>query len=118
MEYDNSNKRSTGAAYEDLAADYLRGKGYKIIGRNFHCRKSEIDLITRDGRYIVFVEVKYRKSPSSGVSLEAVDERKAARVRYAASVYLMINHYPGDMPVRFDVVGIDGDRITHIENAF
>ncbi len=112
------NKRSTGAAYENTAAQFLRNKGFKIIGKNFHCRRSEIDLIALDGRYIVFVEVKYRRTPSAGTSLEAVDKRKAARVRYAASVYLMMNNYPEDMPVRFDAVGIDGDRITHIENAF
>ena len=54
------NRRRTGTAYEIMAADYLKTQGYQIIKQNYRCRLGEIDLIARDGPYLVFVEVKYR----------------------------------------------------------
>ena len=51
------NKRKTGTEYEELAARWLTGKGFKILEKNYRCRIGEIDLIARDGRYLVFVEV-------------------------------------------------------------
>ena len=52
------NRRQTGAAYERCAGEYLRTQGYELIAYNFRCRQGEIDIIARDGRYLVFVEVK------------------------------------------------------------
>ena len=51
------NKRKTGTEYEELAARWLTGKGFEILEKNYRCRIGEIDLIARDGRYLVFVEV-------------------------------------------------------------
>ena len=57
----HKNTRSTGSCYERKAADYLKQQGLFILRYNYRCRFGEIDLIARDGEYLVFVEVKYRK---------------------------------------------------------
>ena len=54
------NRRETGSRYEKQAAVFLEQKGYEILEMNFRCRRGEIDLVARDGEYLVFVEVKYR----------------------------------------------------------
>ena len=68
----HKNTRSTGSCYERKAADYLKQQGLFILRYNYRCRFGEIDLIARDGEYLVFVEVKYRKDNSSGYSLAAL----------------------------------------------
>ena len=67
------NKRQTGADQEVLAAVWLEKQGLRILEKNYRCRQGEIDLIARDGRYLVFVEVKYRKGIHTGHPSEAVD---------------------------------------------
>ena len=66
------NRRQTGTAYERRTGEYLKEQGYELIGYNFRCRQGEIDIIARDGRYLVFVEVKYRRDGQTGDPLEAV----------------------------------------------
>lgn len=112
------NKRETGSRYEQLVAAFLKKQGFQILERNYRCRSGEIDLIARDGRYLVFVEVKYRKTGAAGSALEAIDERKAAKIRRVAAVYLYEKRYPEETPCRFDAAGIDGDRITYVKDAF
>ena len=112
------NKRKTGKEYERLASDYLIRKGYIILEQNFSCRSGEIDLICLDKRELVFVEVKYRSMGRSGGSLEAVNVRKQIQISRTAIYYLMKTGRSMDCPCRFDVVGIDGVSISHIENAF
>lgn len=112
------NKRKTGGRYEEIAAAFLQERGYRILERNFRDRFGEIDLVARDGRYLVFVEVKYRRDSGSGYPEEAVDARKQARLRHTASSYLYSRHYPQDMPCRFDVVSILGEEIRLIADAF
>lgn len=112
------NKRQTGSHYEEQVAAFLKQKGYEILEKNFRCRSGEIDLIARDGRYLVFIEVKYRRNSDSGTSLEAIDHKKAAQVRKIAGIYLYRRKYPENMPCRFDAAGVDGDKITYIKNAF
>ena len=117
MEY-KENKRETGTRKEELAADFLTRHGVKILDRNFRCRQGEIDLIGRDGRYLVFFEVKYRKTDRNGMPAEAVGYVKQQRIRYTAQFYLYNRRYQEDMPCRFDVVSILGDQITWIRDAF
>lgn len=112
------NKRRTGSIYEQTAAMYLEAKGMRIVARNFYTRGSEIDLIARDGKYLVFIEVKYRSDAAKGYALEAVDIRKRRAVIAAARIFLYRYKFSEDTPCRFDVIGIDGGKITHIENAF
>lgn len=112
------NKHDIGSGYEELAAAYLMEQGYAVIGRNFSCRSGEIDIIARDGEYLVFVEVKYRRDKRAGDPAEAVDYRKQQHIRRAAEYYLYRNRVSESMPCRFDVVSILGDEITLIRDAF
>ena len=112
------NKRQTGSRYEETAAAFLTSKGYRVLERNFRCRQGEIDLICRHGRYLVFAEVKYRSGLSMRSPAEAVDARKQERIRRAAAFYLYSHGMGGDVPCRFDVVGILGSDIELIQDAF
>ncbi|MBR2122388.1 MAG: YraN family protein [Lachnospiraceae bacterium] len=115
----SGSTRSTGSVYEDMAVRYLQKLGWRILERNFRSRSGEIDIIAADGRSIVFVEVKFRKSNSSGTPLEAVSLYKQRRISNTALFYLYYARIPEERPCRFDVIGIDGsERITHIKDAF
>lgn len=112
------NTRASGTEYENIAADYLSNNGYTIIDRNFRCKIGEIDIIARDGSYLVFVEVKYRKSSEKGDPTLAVDYRKQRKISRTADYYLMKNKLNADTSVRFDVVSILGSDICLYKNAF
>ena len=111
------NRRETGTQYEERAAEYLIAQNYQILERNYRIRSGEIDIIARDGTVLVFIEVKYRKNEESGNPLEAVDIRKQKKIINVARYYLYQNKY-GDVPCRFDVIGICGSHIEHIKDAF
>ena len=114
----------SGAWGEALAAEYLRKKHYTLLASGYRCRFGEIDLIVKDRKHLVFVEVKLRKSPKFAKALEYVDRRKQDRIRITASVYL--SRHPTDLQPRFDVIEIyapDGTatekpEIYHMEDAF
>ena len=74
------NKRQVGGIYEQKAADYLSRQGFRIIEHNFYSRFGEIDLIAKDGKYLVFIEVKYRRDSACGTPLEAVTLKKQKRI--------------------------------------
>ncbi len=112
------NKRRVGGEYEEQAAEFLIGQGYRILEKNYRGPRGEIDLVTREGKYLVFVEVKYRGSRRTGDALGAVDARKQRRISRAALYYRMQKRISEDTPCRFDVVGIDGEKITLVRNAF
>ena len=112
------NNRSVGTKKEELAADYLEKKGYEVLAKNFRCKYGEIDLIAKDGSYLVFVEVKYRATSKNGFPQEAVTKSKQKTIVFVANYYLMKANLGQDIPIRFDVVAMLGDEITHIENAF
>lgn len=113
------NNRKIGTEYEELAASYLEKKGYFILERNYRNGKnSEIDIISRDKETIVFVEVKYRKTSNSGYPLESVNLSKQKRISEAARRYIYSNNLSLEQSYRFDVIGILGENIEHIENAF
>ena len=112
------NKRKTGFEYEKQALEYLQNNGYIIVCTNFYCRRGEIDIIAKDGEYLVFVEVKYRKSLKYGYPQEAVSVNKQKRIIMSAVYYCMKNNIPADTPVRFDVVAVLDKDITLLKNAF
>lgn len=112
------NRRTVGSVWEERAAAFLQQKGMEIVARNFRTRSGEIDLIAKDGRYLVFVEVKYRADAQKGTALEAVDARKQQTIVRTARFFLARYGYREDTPCRFDVVGITGEELVHIENAF
>ena len=113
------NKRTIGSEYEDKAVNYLIDRKVLIKERNFRFHKlGEIDIIGYDDGYLVFFEVKYRRSSSKGSAEEAVVARKAAVICRVSDAYRMLRHVPDNVPVRYDVIAINGDDINWIKNAF
>ena len=95
-----------------------------MVATNYRCRFGEIDLIMSNRKYLVFVEVKLRKSDKFANAAEFVDRRKQDRIRTTADMYL--SEFPTDLQPRFDVVeiyapqGTDtiNPKIHHLEDAF
>ena len=81
----------TGAWGEALAAEYLRKKRYTVVASGYRCRFGEIDLIVKNKAFLVFVEVKLRKSADFAHAMEYVDGRKQDRIRTTAALYLSEN---------------------------
>ena len=109
---------------EGCAAEFMKGAGYQILGRNVRPNKhDEIDIIVRDDDTLVFVEVKTRKSEAFGQPISAVKKNKRHALNRAAAAWLRKAGYP-DLYYRFDVVEVVGQpeddepEIRHIENAF
>lgn len=112
------NKRALGKYYEDKAKEFLEAKGYVIAEQNFKCRTGEIDIISWNDSYLVFIEVKYRSTQGMGFPLEAVNFYKQKKITETARYYIYKKRIPLDTPCRFDVVSILGDEIQVIQNAF
>lgn len=114
----------TGPWGEMLAAAYLRKKRYEILAANYRCRFGEIDLIAQNRNYLIFVEVKLRKSDQFANAGEFVDRRKQARLRTTAQLWLC--QHPTALQPRFDVIEIYAPaglrtrrpEIYHLEDAF
>ncbi|MDH4222147.1 MAG: YraN family protein [candidate division Zixibacteria bacterium] len=110
-----------GKTGEEKAAEYLKRKGFEILFRNYRYGHKEIDIIARDKKYIVFVEVKAGKSKSFGPPQGWVDLRKQRKLAEVAKYFLHRHKFPG-YDFRFDVIAIEESSskqsIEHIENAF
>lgn len=107
---------------ESAAEEYLRQKGYRIVARNLRSSIGELDLVVEDGRVLVFVEVKARRTDAFGGAIHAVHQRKQEKLIQLAAQYLA-RHHVKDRPCRFDVVLLQGPgavapQIEHIQNAF
>lgn len=107
-------RKKLGSFGEDIAVDYLRREGYDILERNFSCRLGEVDVIAGKGDEIAFVEVKTRSQDDFGRPAEAVDGKKQAKIRKAATVF-MLGNGGDEKQMRFDVMEI---YCKHIESAF
>ncbi len=112
------NTRQIGAEKEELVANYLLHNGMEILERNFRNRQGEIDIIGRHEGYLVFVEVKYRRSNRQGNPAEAVDFRKQRQICKVADYYRMIHGLGEQTMVRYDVIAVMQEEITWIKNAF
>lgn len=112
------NRRQIGKEKEEAACEYLREKGYQILAVNYRSRYSEIDIVAKDGEVLVFVEVKYRKSDVCGESAYAVGSKKIRNISRCAGYYIYRERISPDIPVRFDVIAMDGNHIEHVKNAF
>jgi len=102
-----------GEAAESLAACFLAAQGLAIVGRNYRCRGGEIDIIARDGRTLVFVEVRLRRNRAFGGAAESITATKRRRLRLAAEHYLA--RLPAEPPCRFDALLLDELAIERIE---
>jgi putative endonuclease len=98
-------RRRLGEKGEELAAAFLRRRGYSLLVRNYRCLCGEIDLIARDRDTVVFVEVKGKSSARFGSPLEAVTAHKRRRLVRAAAYYLTSCGLSKAL-TRFDVVGV------------
>ena len=105
---------------EELAVDYLTGKGYEILERNWRNIHKEIDIIAKDGKFLVIVEVKTRQTDEYGEPDVAVTRKKQRMLIAAANAY--ITRKGLNIETRFDIISIifrDGEPvIEHIEDAF
>lgn len=118
-----TNNKSLGRYGEDLAAVFLERKGWRILEKNFRNKLGEIDLIARDGKVIVFVEVKSRASLMCGMPYESVHVHKQRQMVRVAWSYLKFKFNTVDVAGRFDVISIYKDacgqvHTEHIVNAF
>ena len=112
--------QKAGALAEKKACDYLISQGLKWVMSNYRCRLGEIDLIMRDGIYLVFVEVRARASNAFGGALASVTYGKQQKLIKTAVLYLLINKLQDKQAIRFDVLGMEGmpPSITWVKNAF
>ena len=112
--------QETGQRAEQHALDYLINQGFKLVCRNYHCRLGEIDLIMRDQKYLVFIEVRSRTSTSFGGGLGSITYAKRQKIIKTTSHYLLKNKIQDRHPIRFDVVSIDGKSgiVTWLKDAF
>jgi putative endonuclease len=114
-------KIATGKEGENIAAKFLAKKGYRICETNYRCPLGEIDIIAKDKKTLVFVEVKTRKSEDLGYPEQAVGPKKQKKISQLALWYLQAKKL-ADINARFDVVAVtllpEGNEIKLIQNAF
>ncbi|HBG92642.1 MAG: YraN family protein [Nitrospirae bacterium RIFOXYB2_FULL_43_5] len=112
--------KQVGSKGEDLAAEFLKDNGYRIIARNYKTPIGELDIIAKDGEILVFIEVKTRSSNAYGYPFEAVGSRKKHKLKNLALLYL--KNQKKNCAVRFDVISINlngtKNEIEHIKDAF
>jgi putative endonuclease len=110
-----------GKLAELKSAIFLRDNGYELLDTNYISRFGEIDIIAKDKKYIIFVEVKMRESDSYVKPREYVDEFKQQKMAATANFYL--STHPTRLQPRFDVIEVichnyEIKSIKHLENAF
>lgn len=115
-------RRIFGQEGEAEAERYLRRKGYRIVAKNLRSSLGELDLVAEDGRVLVFVEVKARRTAGFGGAIHAVHRQKQQKLIRLAAQFLAQRHWM-DRTCRFDVVLLEPTeraalRIEHIQNAF
>lgn len=116
------HRRFFGQEGEAEAERYLRRKGYRIVARNLRSSLGELDLVAEDGRTLVFVEVKARRSGQFGGAIHAVHRQKQRKIIRLAAQFLAQRHWM-DRSCRFDVVLLEPTtsamlKVEHIQNAF
>ena len=111
---DKSQNKNTGNYGEDLAAEYLESVGYEIIERNKKYPFGEIDILARDKKTIILVEVKTVRGSGFGGALDLVRHKKQEKLRLLALA--LEKEYPNS-DIRIDVIGVDLGEIDHIKNA-
>lgn len=99
--------RSIGDEFEDKATDLLRDDGLQILCRNYARKTGEIDIIARDGDYLVFFEVRVRSHRAFSSAAGSVDLRKQRRLIRTAQLYLKSHPQWANSPCRFDVIAFE-----------
>ena len=110
------HKKILGKSGERRGAKYLKSLGYKILKTNYRTPFGEADIVAQDGETVVFCEVKARLSDAFGTPAEAVERHK--RKRYADIARYFLMRAGENVPVRFDVIEVEGEEVNHIPAAF
>jgi putative endonuclease len=113
--------KEIGDSAERLAQEHLELNGLNLITSNYQCRMGEIDLVMREGNFLVFIEVRYRKNNIFGSAAESVTRKKQQRLLATANHYLQNEELYQDNLCRFDVITVSGQynpQIEWIKNAF
>lgn len=114
------NDNTSGKQAEALAAQFLVRQGLQVLAQNFRCRGGEIDLVCRDRKALVFVEVRLRRNTNYGGAAASITASKQARIILAARHYLSANSAT-ESDCRFDCVlldSLDENRIEWLRDAF
>jgi len=107
-----------GRAGEDAAASYLEEKGLLILEKNFRSRMGEIDIVALDGNTLIFVEVKAWSSYGIDALEHAIDAKKRHKIIETSKYFLSLHRKYRYMAIRFDVIFISSEGITHLASAF
>lgn len=121
MQLRSTSKNTLGRVGEARAFEHLQFLGWKVLEKNWRNRRNEVDLIARDGKTIVFLEVKYRSGPLQVAEEELVSRGQEQRIMRAARAYLAEQRL-SNCEVRFDLLLVlsceDGQRLEHYQSAF
>lgn len=112
------NRRQTGALWEKKAVRYLEKQGYTILEQNYWCRFAELDVVAREGEYLCFIEVKYRRNDRYEAPEGVIPQAKMRNICRASQFYMKEKRILPDTPIRYDVVMIIGEELTLMRNAF
>lgn len=112
--------QQSGQVAEEKALEYLLKKNLQLVTRNYNCRLGEIDLVMREGSYLVFIEVRFRTNSSFGGGIASITYAKKQKIIKTAYHFIMKYKLESQCPLRFDVVSIDGQlgEITWLKDAF
>jgi putative endonuclease len=105
-----------GRAAERRVAWHYRLRGYRILARNVRAGGVELDLVVRRGRRLVFCEVKLKEGPRFGDPLEAVDQSKQRRLRWAAEAWLLANPSLANLQVDFQFAAVRPSAIEVVSD--
>lgn len=97
-----------GQAAEQQALNFLKAQGCQLLERNWHCPFGEIDLIMRQNKTLLFIEVKYRKNQHYGGAIYSISPTKLNKLQKSIEYYLQQNHYQ-HLPCRLDAILIEGN---------
>lgn len=111
----SKERQKKGKHGEARALAYLEREGCALVQKNYRTRFGEIDLIMQQGNTLVFVEVRYRSKMDFGGAAASITPIKKRRMVSAAEQFLM--SYSSPPPCRFDVIALDGERITWLKNV-
>lgn len=102
---------------EDIASKHILNNGYTLLERNFRSKHGEIDIIAKDGKFLVFIEVKTRKGTKFGYPREAVNWFKQNKIKNIAGLYLSKKKLWNNS-IRFDIVEVILDEFDQVKSVF
>lgn len=116
-------RKELGFHGEDLAVEFLKRRGYRILHRNFKLKFGEIDIVAQEGDTVCFIEVRTKTTDSAGTPFESITPFKQRKLSKLALAYLKNQYKSVDVRARFDVVAVvseDGkeETVEIIQNAF